>query len=285
MGYEPETYRSDLLKYLDILDKFIDKSVLKYGELRMKENEVNAIKKTGKQLNEEILHKLEIEKSFKLHSENALSKSVNETQMHMQEGKVDMGKALDAGLVVTESSETKSEKQDTSSRSGNYITHVVDADIKPLRMTKVIKGEFEKLEDLKVKGVSLTCDTSLEVFNNEFNRLSGIDDDLFTYEVEVANMKCCVSLSTLVMQVTLYTEILTMQVLKMVDLIYVPGVDSHQLRMKVFPLSLADNAKERWISEGDGKITTWEELVEKLFCRFYPESYDGEDEMLDEGEN
>ncbi|GKC73161.1 hypothetical protein Tco_1119044 [Tanacetum coccineum] len=36
---------------------------------------------------------------------------------------------------------------------------------------------------------------------------------------------------------------------------------------------------------GDGKITTYEELVEKFFCRFYPESYNGEDEMLDEGEN
>ncbi|GJU44721.1 hypothetical protein Tco_1201987 [Tanacetum coccineum] len=55
--------------------------------------------------------------------------------------------------------------------------------------------------------------------------------------------------------------------------------------MKVFPLSLADDAKEWWISEGDGNITIWEELVEKFFCRFYPESYDGEDEMLDEGEN
>ncbi|GJT14572.1 hypothetical protein Tco_0861614 [Tanacetum coccineum] len=30
------------------------------------------------------------------------------------------------------------------------------------------------------------------------------------------------------------------------------------------------------------KITTWEELVEKFFYRFYPESYDGKDEMLDE---
>ncbi|GJY42897.1 hypothetical protein Tco_0431110 [Tanacetum coccineum] len=47
------------------------------------------------------------------------------------------------------------------------------------------------------------------------------------------------------------------KVLKMVDSIYVPGVDSHQLRMKVFPLSLADDAKEWWIK----------------------------DEMLDEGEN
>nr|GEZ70101.1 hypothetical protein [Tanacetum cinerariifolium] len=72
------------------------------------------------------------------------------------------------------------------------------------------------------------------------------------------------------------------KVLEMVDLIYVFGADSHQLRMKVFPLSLTGDAKEWWFSEGDGKITTLEELVEKLFCRFYPESYDEEDEMLDE---
>ncbi|GJY81516.1 hypothetical protein Tco_0494267 [Tanacetum coccineum] len=59
-----------------------------------------------------------------------------------------------------------------------------------LRMTKVIKGEFEKLKDLNDKDVSHTCGTSLEVFNNEFNRMSGMDDYLFTYEVEVANFPC-----------------------------------------------------------------------------------------------
>nr|GEV63028.1 homeodomain-like protein [Tanacetum cinerariifolium] len=59
-----------------------------------------------------------------------------------------------------------------------------------IRMTKVIKGEFEKLKDLKVKDVSLTYDTSLKVFDNEFNRMSRMDDDLFTYEVEVANIPC-----------------------------------------------------------------------------------------------
>ncbi|GKE81068.1 hypothetical protein Tco_1551068 [Tanacetum coccineum] len=32
-------------------------------------------------------------------------------------------------------------------------------------------------------------------------------------------------------------------VLKMIDSIYILGVDSHQLRMKIFPLSLADEAK------------------------------------------
>ncbi|GJR09859.1 hypothetical protein Tco_0792511 [Tanacetum coccineum] len=57
-------------------------------------------------------------------------------------------------------------------------------------MTKVIKGEFEKIKNFKVEDVLLTCDTLLEVLNNEVNRLSGMDDDLFTYEVEVANILC-----------------------------------------------------------------------------------------------
>ncbi|GKE84637.1 hypothetical protein Tco_1558379, partial [Tanacetum coccineum] len=39
------------------------------------------------------------------------------------------------------------------------------------------------------------------------------------------------------------------------------------------------------INERKRKITVWEELVEKFFCKFYPESYDGEEEMLDEGDN
>ncbi|GJY16851.1 retrovirus-related pol polyprotein from transposon TNT 1-94 [Tanacetum coccineum] len=59
-----------------------------------------------------------------------------------------------------------------------------------VRMTKVIKGEFEKIKDVKVEDVSPTCDTPLEVFNKEVSRLSGMDNDLFTYEVEVANIPC-----------------------------------------------------------------------------------------------
>ncbi|GKC84221.1 hypothetical protein Tco_1139938 [Tanacetum coccineum] len=57
-------------------------------------------------------------------------------------------------------------------------------------MTKVIKKEFKKLEGLNDKDVLLACGTLLKVFNNEFNRLSGMDDDLFTYEIEVANILC-----------------------------------------------------------------------------------------------
>ncbi|GJX58778.1 hypothetical protein Tco_0290168 [Tanacetum coccineum] len=78
---------------------------------------------------------------------------MNERQMQSKEEKVDSSKALDASLVVTEcsaiesensnsehafnksvneSSGTESGKQDTSSSSGNYLTHVVDADIRPV---------------------------------------------------------------------------------------------------------------------------------------------------------
>ncbi|GKF08261.1 hypothetical protein Tco_0042485 [Tanacetum coccineum] len=76
---------------------------------------------------------------------------MNEKQMQSKEGKVDSSKALDASLVVieysvielensnsehafnksvNESNGIESRKQDTSSNLGNYITHVVDTDIR-----------------------------------------------------------------------------------------------------------------------------------------------------------
>ncbi|GKB68720.1 hypothetical protein Tco_0930132 [Tanacetum coccineum] len=60
-------------------------------------------------------------------------------------------------------------------------------------MTKVIKEEFEKLESLKISDDSFTCNTSLKNFHKEFNQMSRMGDDLFTYEVEIpglANIPC-----------------------------------------------------------------------------------------------
>ncbi|GJU39767.1 hypothetical protein Tco_1192724 [Tanacetum coccineum] len=60
-------------------------------------------------------------------------------------------------------------------------------------MTKVIKEEFEKLESLKIDDGSLACDTSLKIFHKEFNWVSRMDNDLFTYVVEfagLANIPC-----------------------------------------------------------------------------------------------
>nr|GEX18968.1 hypothetical protein [Tanacetum cinerariifolium] len=55
-------------------------------------------------------------------------------------------------------------------------------------MANLINGEIEKLESIKISDVSLTCNTSLEIFNEEFNQISIMEDDLFTYEVEIAEV-------------------------------------------------------------------------------------------------
>ncbi|GJX01823.1 hypothetical protein Tco_0185736 [Tanacetum coccineum] len=57
----------------------------------------------------------------------------------------------------------------------------------------------------------------------------------------------------------------TAKVLEMLNLIKTPNVDTYHLRMMVFPLSLVGDARQWWINEGDGKITAWEEIVEKIF--------------------
>ncbi|GKA36409.1 hypothetical protein Tco_0722900, partial [Tanacetum coccineum] len=55
---------------------------------------------------------------------------MKERHMQSRESKVVSSKALDASLVVIECSGTKSDEHITSSSSGTYITHVVDADIR-----------------------------------------------------------------------------------------------------------------------------------------------------------
>ncbi|GJZ39925.1 hypothetical protein Tco_0586488, partial [Tanacetum coccineum] len=56
---------------------------------------------------------------------------VNKRQMQTQKNKVDLGKALDDGLVVMDCSGTKYGKQDTCRKSGNDAD-ADNADIKPV---------------------------------------------------------------------------------------------------------------------------------------------------------
>ncbi|GJZ73770.1 hypothetical protein Tco_0637916 [Tanacetum coccineum] len=62
-------------------------------------------------------------------------------------------------------------------------------------------------------------------------------------------------------------------------------MDLFQLRMKTFPLSLSREERKWWMNEGDGKINTWEELVNKSFNKFYPLSCTSNyDKMCDDDE-
>ncbi|GJY49913.1 hypothetical protein Tco_0439869 [Tanacetum coccineum] len=75
------------------------------------------------------------------------------------------------------------------------------------------------------------------------------------------------------------------KILEILDLIKVAGMDLFQLRMKTFPLSLSREARKWWMNEGDGKINTWEELVNKSFNKFYPLSCTSNyDKMCDDDE-
>ncbi|GJR07136.1 hypothetical protein Tco_0530120 [Tanacetum coccineum] len=134
---EPDTYRRDLLENLDTLEAVIHRAVITYGRLQLQSQDV--------QINpvQAVDDSLIVSKSSWIESENnnALSTSVNETQLQQHESLVTESttlevnlntdvKALDAGLVITESSRTKSDKHDTSSNLRTYITHDVDADIR-----------------------------------------------------------------------------------------------------------------------------------------------------------
>ncbi|GKA88244.1 hypothetical protein Tco_0810008 [Tanacetum coccineum] len=110
MGCEPETYRSNLLKYLDILAKCIDKRIFKYYELLMKEREVKEMKEPGKLLNKAISHVREIQKCFKLESKDVL---INSAQ------------AMDASLVVMESSGIESERNNSENALSKSVNETL----------------------------------------------------------------------------------------------------------------------------------------------------------------
>nr|GEV29460.1 hypothetical protein [Tanacetum cinerariifolium] len=103
-------------------------------------------------------------------------KRVNKRQMLKQESKVDLGKELDAGLVVMKRSETKSRKQDTTSRSGNDID-ADDADI------QLVYDE----EPITKAQLTVECNIYAKRQHTEqpeFNNKGGVDQYTEKYQVK-----------------------------------------------------------------------------------------------------
>ncbi|GJV29126.1 hypothetical protein Tco_1385574 [Tanacetum coccineum] len=126
---EPSAYRRELLENLDTLEAVIHRVVNTYGVLRMKENELNALKENGSQLHDEILHEHQIKSSVKMQSQDI---QINPVQ------------AMDDSLI------TKPDKQNTSSSSGSYTTQAVDADIRPVNDDEPFAKSVE-MADLKAQ--------------------------------------------------------------------------------------------------------------------------------------
>ncbi|GJS97989.1 retrotransposon protein, putative, ty1-copia subclass [Tanacetum coccineum] len=120
-----QTFTESLLLNLDNLEKQLDREEF---------HETESIEYTGteiQQFRDTLIQHMESVKKFideRAQHKRENNRRVNDRVTQSKEGKVDSSKALDAGLVVTESNETESERHVSSSRSGKD-THDEDADI------------------------------------------------------------------------------------------------------------------------------------------------------------
>ncbi|GJU08764.1 hypothetical protein Tco_1125194 [Tanacetum coccineum] len=87
-----------------------------------------------------------------------------------ERSKVVSSKALDASLVVIECSGTKSDEHITSSSSGTYITHVVDADIRPVNESCPF---VEMVENADLKAQIQEKVFAIAALKNELRKLKG----------------------------------------------------------------------------------------------------------------
>ncbi|GJS45267.1 hypothetical protein Tco_0595388 [Tanacetum coccineum] len=96
-----------------------------------------------------------------------------------------VGKVQDK-LVEEEIEKMFEGKEDEESYDREFADSVFnDDDDDSVAMTKVMKEEFEKLELFEINENLFTYDTQLGMIFKEFNRLSRINDALFTWEIEV----------------------------------------------------------------------------------------------------
>ncbi|GJR07158.1 hypothetical protein Tco_0530142 [Tanacetum coccineum] len=72
----------------------------------------------------------------------------------------------------------------------------------------------------------------------------------------------------------------TGKVLEIIEWIKIPNVDKDELRLHVFSKSLSGDAKKWW--ENEGTATTWKELCDKFFHKYYPLSHTYKSKILDD---
>nr|GFA30655.1 hypothetical protein [Tanacetum cinerariifolium] len=128
-GQDDDTFTNTMFLNVDQLQKQLDKDELQ------EDGSMAAFWVINRQFQQLIDSKFTLDydsqMADKTRHQRQYDRKVNKRQMQPQENKVDVGKALDANVVDTESIRTESTVQDESSRSGNN-TNADDADIRPI---------------------------------------------------------------------------------------------------------------------------------------------------------
>ncbi|GJY48930.1 hypothetical protein Tco_0438886 [Tanacetum coccineum] len=75
------------------------------------------------------------------------------------------------------------------------------------------------------------------------------------------------------------------KVLKITEWIKIPNVDKNELRLHIFSKSLCGDAEKWWNYEIEGTATTWKELGDKFFHKYYPLSHTCNSKILDDLDN
>ncbi|GJY74733.1 hypothetical protein Tco_0479164, partial [Tanacetum coccineum] len=197
---EPSAYRRELLENLDTLEAVIHRVVNTYGVLRMKENELNALKENGSQLHDEILHEHQIKSSVKMQSQdiqinpvqamddslivskssliepennNAFSKSETETQMQRQEEKVNLA----------------NEQQHTEQSEPSYDTHLletIDSNTTPTSTNMCHRGgEIDQDALLKTELLKTKDMVDKEIYNELSKRFLQLEKHCISLEISI----------------------------------------------------------------------------------------------------
>ncbi|GJX95076.1 hypothetical protein Tco_0349662 [Tanacetum coccineum] len=202
---ELETYRRNLLRYLEELDKLIDARVVKYRELRMKESEVQAIKEIEKWLKEREIHQQEslftegaalevclVTKGASLEASLVTKGSTLKASAALEASLITKGRALDENLVTQQcivNSTTSLEQHNESNSSRNERSRSDNdayADIGPSYDSDTIS---EVLTNKSVEAKIKFDTEDLETINIELEYSSLYDSDPSNVESESEEKK------------------------------------------------------------------------------------------------
>ncbi|GJW95072.1 hypothetical protein Tco_0174744 [Tanacetum coccineum] len=179
----------DLLENLDTVEAVIHRAIITYGRLQSQDVQINPVQAVDDSLN------------LQQHESLVTESTTLEANLNSDV------KALDAGSVITESSETKSDMHDTSNSSRTYITHVVDANIRPVNdqvpsaeVHLTVPHNVLATEQYQAKSPLLKAELvkSKEMIEKEtYNELSRRKDSEFSYQKDCIHTSAVQGISNL----------------------------------------------------------------------------------------